>query len=99
GSPLNKFGCDDRLRSRRLAGKRGAERAGYSPAATIGRRKRCADRALAFAASITRSRAGWLVTKPSTKRRATPNVSSTARLNAASLAFDGALKPLSLRTN
>src|SRR3954462_9397842 len=33
------------------------------------------------------------------RRRATANVSSIARLNAASFAFDGAVKPLSFRTN
>src|SRR5689334_11772595 len=62
-------------------------------------RKRSAVRARAFAASTWRSRGGELVTSDSSNSAATRVTSSTARLKAASLAFDGLLKPLSFRTN
>ncbi len=61
--------------------------------------KRSADRALALAASISRLRGSALVTRSSMSRRATPATSSTARSNTGWLAFDGAVNPLSLRTN
>ena len=41
----------------------------------------------------------WIVSSASIRRRATSATSSIAELNAASFAFEGALKPLSLRTN
>src|SRR5262249_30164639 len=56
-------------------------------------------RSRALAASASRSRAGCLVSSEASSRRATSETSSTAWLNAASLAFEGCVKPLSLRTN
>ena len=58
-----------------------------------------AARALARAASTSRSRGGAVVTSDSISVRATAATSAVARSNAARLACDGALKPLSLRTN
>src|SRR5262249_27185518 len=62
-------------------------------------RKRAADRARAFAASTARSRGGEWVTSESRSSCAACVTCSTARLKAASLAFDGRVQPLSLRTN
>ena len=62
-------------------------------------RKRCAPRAFAFAASMARSRGGALLTRASSRWWAVCATSSTAWLNAASFAFDGRVKPESLRTN
>ena len=45
------------------------------------------------------SSAARCVSRSSTSRRATPAISSIARLNASWFAFDGAVKPLILRTN
>src|SRR4029079_12911619 len=61
--------------------------------------KRSAERAFALAASSSRLRGCGVVVAESTRRRATRNVSSTARLKAISFTFDGAVKPDSLRTN
>ena len=56
-------------------------------------------RSFAAAATSSRLRGAALVDNESIKRRATAAVSSIARSNAASFAFDGALNPLSFRTN
>src|SRR5260221_10582642 len=61
--------------------------------------KRSAARARAFIASISRSRGSAAVWSEASSRRATSATSSTARSNASSFAFDGLVKPLSLRTN
>src|SRR4030088_1602870 len=61
--------------------------------------KRSRARARAFIASSSRLRGGLPVSSASRSRRAASATSSTARLNAGSLAFDGSLYPLSLRTN
>src|ERR1700730_8097982 len=53
----------------------------------------------AFAASSSRFFAGLAVSSASRRRWAAPVTSSTARANAASLARDGCVNPLSLRTN
>src|SRR6266508_2084858 len=63
------------------------------------RPKRSAARARAAAATCSRSRGAAVVCSESINRRATCATSSMARSNAASFAFDGALNPLSLRTN
>src|SRR5262249_23715326 len=60
---------------------------------------RSAARAFAFAASTSRSRGGADVVNESTSVRATAATSSTARVNASSLAFDGFVNPLIFRTN
>ena len=60
--------------------------------------KRTAARALAFAASTSRSRGGAEVTSASSRRLDAAVTSSTARANAASFAFDGFVEPLDLRT-
>src|ERR1700722_13686824 len=57
------------------------------------------DFALARAASISRSRGSAVVTRDSIKARAAAATSCTARSNAARLALEGLLNPLSLRTN
>ena len=51
------------------------------------------------AEAIARKLGGAVVVKERMRRSATAVTSSTARLNASSLAFDGRLDPLSLRTN
>jgi len=61
--------------------------------------KRSSERWRSRAASISRSRGGALVTREARSFRAAAVVSSTARSKAASLAFDGLVKPLSFRTN
>ena len=48
---------------------------------------------------VAAARGGAVVVSESTSRLAMRDTSSTARLNAASLAFEGALNPLSFRTN
>jgi hypothetical protein len=48
---------------------------------------------------MVRSRGGAVVTSESISLRAAVVTSSTARLNAASFAFDGFVVPLSFRTN
>ena len=60
--------------------------------------KRCALRARALAASASRSFGGADVTSSSSSRIVAAVTASTARSNAASLAFDGRLKPPILRT-
>src|SRR5262249_9467543 len=60
---------------------------------------RARDRSFAFIASTSRLRGGRAVSSDANNRRAAFDTSSTARLNAASLAFEGSVKPLSLRTN
>ncbi len=61
--------------------------------------KRSAERALALAASSSRS-LGWaVVSRLSNRRRATAATWSTAVSKASRFAFEGALKPDSLRTN
>src|SRR5262245_59325534 len=61
--------------------------------------KRSAARARAFAASTSRSRGGAVVTRESSSSWATSVTRSTARLKTASLALEGRVVPLSLRTN
>src|SRR5882762_11761104 len=61
--------------------------------------KRSAARARACAATSSRFFGDAVVVSESIRRRATSATSSMARSNAASFAFDGALNPLSLRTN
>ena len=61
--------------------------------------KRSAARARAFAASVSRSRGGALLTSDVTARAPPGTPRSTARVNAASFASDGRVQPLSLRTN
>src|SRR5262249_8018360 len=61
--------------------------------------KRATDRARATAATSSRFLGVAVVVSESISRRATCATSSIASLNASSLAFDGALNPLSLRTN
>jgi hypothetical protein len=60
---------------------------------------RVADRAFAFCASSSRLRGCAGVTSERIRILADAATSSTARSNAASFAFEGTLKPLSLRTN
>src|SRR5262249_51412420 len=62
-------------------------------------RKRCAARSRAFAASISRSRGGAVVTRASSNSCAVCVTCSTARLKAAWFALEGRVNPLSLRTN
>src|SRR5580765_5178390 len=71
--------------------------AGLQPCARVPNRS--ADRSFAAAATSSRLRGAALVDSESISRRATAAVSSIARSNAASFAFEGALNPLSLRTN
>src|SRR6202011_2808673 len=59
----------------------------------------CAERARARAASVSRSRGPAVVTREAIRFVAAAEISATARSNAASLIFEGALKPLNLRTN
>src|SRR5262245_66019473 len=61
--------------------------------------KRSRARARAFIASTSRSRGGRVVSSEDSSRWAVSEISSTARWNAASLAFEGCVNPLSLRTN
>ena len=61
--------------------------------------KRTAERALAFAASVSRLRGSAWVTRPWISRCAAAVTSATACSNAASLAREGTENPLSLRTN
>ena len=70
-----------------------ARRASYAA-----RPKRFSARARAFAASASRSRGGAAVTRSARRCRVTWAISSTARTNAASFAFDGCVEPLTLRT-
>src|SRR5947209_8614428 len=58
-----------------------------------------AARARARSVSTSRSRGSALVTSESSRFRAAVATSSTARLNAASFAFEGLLKPESFLTN
>src|SRR6266700_2319513 len=60
---------------------------------------RARDRSFAFVASSSRLRGGRAVASEVNNLRAAFDTSSTARSNAASLAFEGSVKPLSLRTN
>src|SRR5580704_17466096 len=60
---------------------------------------RSLDLARAFSASASRFFAGLAVSSDCSSRRATADTSSTARMKAASLAWDGWVKPESLRTN
>jgi hypothetical protein len=60
---------------------------------------RIRDRSIIFRISTFRSFGGATVTHPRISRSAAAATSSTARWNRASLAFDGLLAPLSLRTN
>jgi len=64
-----------------------------------GDRKRFAVLALALEASVSRSRGGEFVTSDCSSSWAACATWSTARLKATSLAFEGLVKPLSLRTN
>lgn len=57
------------------------------------------DRSRAFSASVCRSRGLAWVDSDFINTRAAAATSSTAWVNAASLTFDGVLKPLNLRTN
>ena len=84
------------LRPRLIAAAEGPGRYAVPPA---GRAKRTAARARAFSASVSRSRGGAVVTSESISSRAAWATASTARSKASSLALDGRLKPLSLRTN
>src|SRR6266480_6453452 len=59
----------------------------------------CAVRARALAASSVRFFGGAFVSSELRRVLVTAAISSTAARNAASLAFDGLLKPLTLRTN
>src|SRR6185369_11834584 len=61
--------------------------------------KRAANLARALTASTSRLRGSAVVTRESMRTRAEAATSSTAFSNAASLALDGTLKPLSFRTN
>src|SRR5260370_15411737 len=65
----------------------------------FGTAKRWADRVFAFNVSVSRFRGGVFVTSDSSKWCAAWVTSSTARLNASSLACDGLVKPQSFRTN
>ena len=65
---------------------------GYLPNRTI-------EVAFALAAPTSRFRGSALVTNSCISNRALDATSATARSKAASLALDGTLKPLSLRTN
>src|SRR6201995_2510810 len=65
----------------------------------ISQPNRTRERSRAFSASISRSLGAALVCSEASSRRAASDTSSTARLNAASLACDGLPKPESLRTN
>jgi len=58
---------------------------------------RARDRSFAFIASISRLRGRARVASDANNRRATLTHHSTARSNAASLACEGSVKPLSLR--
>jgi len=71
--------------------------AGFQPCARVPNRS--ADRSFAAAATSSRLRGAALVDNESISLRATAAVSLMARSNAASFAFEGALNPLSLRTN
>src|SRR5438093_6862372 len=62
-------------------------------------RKRSTDFARAFDASTSRSRGGAFVTSASRRVWTDRVTSSTARAKAASLALDGRVNPLNLRTN
>src|ERR1700687_4581372 len=57
------------------------------------------DRSRAFSASMARSRAGAWVCKDASSFRAAAETSAAAQSKPATLAFDGVLKPESLRTN
>jgi hypothetical protein len=82
-----------RLGGAPLAGsERGAQR--RAPYAAY----RCALRARALAASASRFLGGAAVTSSSSSRVVAALTASTARLNAASFAFDGFVEPLILRT-
>src|SRR5262249_51385003 len=61
--------------------------------------KRCEERARALAASSSRFRGGAFVSSEFSSFLETSAISSTAARNAASLAFDGLLKPLNFLTN
>jgi hypothetical protein len=61
--------------------------------------KRAAARARALRASTSRSRGGVLATSKSSNSCAASATRSTARPKAGSLAFEGRVKPQSLRTN
>src|SRR5580658_6754461 len=63
-----------------------------------GKLKRSAPRALALAASSSRLRAGAVVSRRLSSRCEAAATASIASLNAASLAFEGLLNPLILRT-
>jgi hypothetical protein len=66
------------------------------PSAPLG--NRCAARACLLAASTTRSRGTAFVSSELSKSRETAATASTAAWKAASLAFEGLEKPLTLRT-
>ena len=93
-------GCARRLdpvggRPAGLARRRKRLRASRAPE----ERKRSAALARAFEASTSRSRGGALVTSEPSSSWAACATWSTARLNASSLAFEGRVHPLNLRTN
>ena len=98
--PSIRGSCDDLDRySRGLRKKRGdsttpAARSSWGRQANRSRARSCA-----FRASSSRLRGGALVATEAMSRCAASVTSSTARLNAASLARDGLFIPLSLRTN
>ena len=76
-----------------------AQRASALCSLAPGQAKRSAARARAFAASSSRFFGGAVVSSEEISRRAAAATSSIARSKAASFAFDGLVKPLSLRTN
>ena len=77
-----------------------AVRRATSPAThDLARHREPRARALALAASTSRSCGGLFVESESISRRATTATSSTASSKAAALTFEGRVKPLSLRTN
>src|SRR5882724_5555774 len=82
------------MRSRPIRGRQQLCRAAHE-----GLPKRAIALALALAASTARSRGSAVVTSARIRVRADSATSCTARSNASSLALDGRLKPLSLRTN
>src|SRR5262249_1875915 len=86
------FGRPPLRDERRMLVARGRVRVGH-------RAKRSAARARAAAATSSRFFGGAAVVSESISVRATSATSSIAWLKARSLAFDGALNPLSLRTN
>src|SRR6185437_2851757 len=75
-----------------------ADRAASSRTCAI-QENRCAARSRILAANASRLRGGAFVSSERNSSTETSAILSTAARNAASLAFDGLLKPVTLRTN